>query len=106
AGSPRSVQRSAIGQPKPEAAPGETLRTALDRPIDIRDIRLDLRVDLPKKAVDGRATLQVRSLRSITTITLDAVGFDVKEVGLSAGKEGPKPAHFAYAGKKLAIKIG
>src|SRR5271165_5506805 len=56
--------------PAPVAEP---LRTAADRPIDIRHIRLDLNVDLPKKTVDALATLQVRSLRRLASISLDAV---------------------------------
>src|SRR5207248_1277996 len=81
------------------------LRTAVDRPIDIRDIRLDLRVDLANKTVDSQATLQVRSLRPIKSISLDAAGFEVKQVALGTSKEEAKPARFDHVGKRLVIQL-
>src|SRR5262249_32701094 len=83
----------------------EPLRTAGDRPIDIQHIRLDLRVDLPGKAVDGVATLRVRSLRSIQHISLDAVGFEVKKVALTTPEREAVPAYFHHDGKKLVIDV-
>src|SRR5262245_2731559 len=62
----------------------EPLRTAGDRPIDIQHIRLDLKVDLPKKTIDARATLNVRSLRPLSHISLDAVDFEVRGVWLES----------------------
>jgi aminopeptidase N len=85
----------------------EPLRTAGDRPVDIRHIRLDLRVDLPQKTVDGIASLQVRSLRTLSSIALDAVDFDVKEVKVAPeGNNGDStPTHFAHDGHKLVIDL-
>jgi aminopeptidase N len=85
-------------------APAEPLRTTADRPIDIQHIRLDLRVDLPKKTVEGRATLQVRSLRPIAAISLDAVGFEVSKVTLATGDKA-EPLRFSHGGRKLAIDL-
>src|SRR2546421_10113782 len=69
-----------------QTPPSEKLQTAGDRPIDIKHIRLDLTVDLPKKTVDAKATLTVRSLRPISNIDLDAVDFEVKSVSIKGGK--------------------
>ena len=55
----------AAGQAPP--APAEPLRTAGDRPLDVRHLRLDLRVDLPHQTVDARATLKVQALRPLTS---------------------------------------
>jgi aminopeptidase N len=80
------------------------LRTAVDRPFDVRDIRLDLRVDLPGRAVEGTATLQVRSLRPIRSIGLDAENFQVKRVTLASG--GPeRPVVYSHDGKRLVIYL-
>src|SRR5437763_13508722 len=77
----------ALGQAqvaKKDQAPAvEPLRTAGDRPIDVQHIRLDLRVDLPNKTVDGVATLRVKSLRGIKHVSLDAADFEVKKVSLT-----------------------
>src|SRR5579871_5220360 len=73
----------------------DPLRTAGDRPIDIRHIRLDLKVDLPKKAVDARATLQVRSLRPLAAVALDAVDFEVKRVLLGTDAKDGDLARFS-----------
>src|SRR4029077_14555864 len=83
----------------------EPLRTAVDHPFDIRDIRLDLRVDLAKKIVAGQATLQLQSLRPIKSIDLDAVAFAVKEVSLATGTKTPAPVRFSHDGKKLAVYL-
>src|SRR6516165_5912032 len=55
--------------PRAANAAAEPLRTAVDRPIDIRDIRLELRVDLSQKNVDSKADIQFRSLRPIKSIS-------------------------------------
>jgi aminopeptidase N len=88
------------------AAPTEPLRTPGDRPEDIRDIRLDLRVDLHKKAIEGKATLQFRGLRPTRTINLDAVNFEVKQVTLARGHDDAAPVRYTYDGQKLRIDLG
>jgi aminopeptidase N len=89
-----------------QSPPAEPLRTAGDRPVDIRHIRLDLRVDVPAKTVDARAALHVRSLRPLSSIALDAAEFEVRSVCIAAkdGDEGAT-AHFAHDGKKLVIDL-
>lgn len=59
-------------------ASAQGLKTAPDRPVDIRHLRLDLKIDLPGKAVDSRATLALTVLRDAKTIALDAVNFQVR----------------------------
>jgi aminopeptidase N len=105
-------QRPRLGNAQPAtataapaaAAPVEPLRTAGDRPIDIQHIRLDLKVDLPKKTVDARAALRIRSLRPVRSITLDAVDFEVREIALV--RNGDKdPVRFSQDGQKLTIDL-
>lgn len=89
----------------PQTPPAEPLRTAEDRTIDVEHIRLDLKVDLPKKVVDSRATLRFRSIRPINNISLDAVDFEVKQVNVRTDEK-EKPAKFNHDGKKLVIDLG
>jgi aminopeptidase N len=118
AGAPPAQPPAAAGAPtanapgSPGAAPATTpaapepLRTAGDRPVDIRDIKLELKVDLEGKKVDGDATLQIRDIRPTQSINLDAVGFQVKQVTLAKGSDNPVPAKYTYDGNKLGIDLG
>ena len=81
--------------PATPAAPTiEPLQTAGDRPIDIQHIFLNLRVDLPKKTVDSQATIRFRTLRRISSVTLDAMEFEVTKVTLTPEGEDAIPASF------------
>jgi aminopeptidase N len=95
----------AASQPAPAAAV-EPLRTASDRPVDIRSIRLELRVDVKNKAIDGHASIAFRCVRPTRTVSLDAVDFEVKQVKVQAGQESIDPAHFTTDGKKLVVDLG
>lgn len=93
----------------------EPLRTAGPRPVDVRHIRLDLSVDLPRKQVDATAFLRFGTLRPTQAITLDAVGFEVKSVALGSVSQSDKnnpdqdkprpPLEFRHDGKQLAIEL-
>jgi aminopeptidase N len=100
---PGNAQPSATETPT--APPIEPLRTAGDRPIDIQHIRLDLKVDLPRKTVEADALLKIRALRPIASITLDAVDFEVRGTALVLNG-GKSPVHFSHDGQKLAIDLG
>src|SRR5215208_3424244 len=78
----------------------EPFRAAADRPVDVKHIRLDLKVDLPNKTVDGLATLSLEALRKVTSLSLDAVEFEVKKVTLGNGDDaGGTPVPFSHDGK-------
>jgi aminopeptidase N len=102
---PASRQRPDV---KPPAATTQTepLRTASDRPIDIKHIKLDLRVDLDKKTVNSKADIQFRCIRPTKKVVLDAVDFDLKEVTLQTGDKPAAPAAHTYDGKKLTVDLG
>jgi aminopeptidase N len=105
-GQPVPAVQPAQASANPPPAPAEPLRTASDRPIDIRNIRLELRVDLPKKTVDSQATLQFRSVRPTRSVRLDATGFEVKQVALANGTGSASPARYTYDGNKLVVDLG
>jgi aminopeptidase N len=94
--------RPALGQ----ARKPQPLRTAGDRPVDIRHIRLDLKVDLSKKAVDARATINFRSLRRLSALPLDAVDFEVTAVALAQPKDQVfKTVPFTREERKVVIEF-
>jgi aminopeptidase N len=84
----------------------EPLRTASDRTIAIDNIRLNLRVDLAKKSVEGRATISFRCVRPTQTVSLDAVDFEVKHVAAKMGEKSVDPARYTTDGKKLVVDLG
>ena len=58
--------------------PGDQPRYAPTRRIDVQHYRLELMVDFERHAIDGVATLSVRSLaEALTAVELDAVGVAV-----------------------------
>ncbi len=84
----------------------EPLRTASDRPVDIRNIHLDLRVDVKNKTIDGLASIAFRCVRPTRTVSLDAVDFEVQHVAVQTGQAKIDPAHFTNDGKKLIVDLG
>jgi aminopeptidase N len=102
-GTPASIPP---GESPQSATAKEPLRTATDRLVDIRHIRLEMRVDLEKKAVDSKATVSFRSIRPTRSVSLDAVGFEVKQVALADEQKSPLPVPHLHDGKKLVVDLG
>jgi aminopeptidase N len=108
----RGNRRAAPAQPPaaaPERQPGpaaEPLRTPGDRPIDIRDIRLELRVDVKDKTAEGKATIQFRTIKPTRSLSFDAADFHIKSVRWKNGLAGQdEPARFTHDGKKLIVDL-
>jgi aminopeptidase N len=83
----------------------EPLRTAVDHPFDIRNIRLEMRVDLQHKSVDCKAALDIRSLRPIKSIELDAVDFEIAKVALTNGTKDIGSPRTNYDRKRLIVYL-
>lgn len=81
------------------------LKFAADRPVDMKHIRLDLRVNLDDKRVDSRATLDMTALRDVSSIALNAVGFDTKSVSVSIEGGQPQDCKFENDGEKITLKL-
>lgn len=88
------------------ATPTEPYRTASDRKITIHNIRLDLRVDVEKKTVVSQAAIHFQAKRPAQTLSLDAVGYEVKKVVLAKEGQTPAEAKFTHDGKKLNVELG
>ena len=92
----------ARAQAAPEPAP---LRAAGDRPVDIRHIKLELDVDLKRKRIAGTATLELVTLRPLTTIRLDAVNHQVTSVRGQQGKDEPVALEFDNTGREILVHL-
>jgi len=107
---PAGTGATAPPAPRPAAAgqvpPAEPLRTAGDRPVSTDRIRLDLRVDVAKKAVDGKATIAFHCVRPTQTMSLDAVELGVQNVAVKVGSKSVEHAHHTADGKKLVVDLG
>ena len=57
-----------------------------DRPLDLEHIKLDVRVDLKKKTLDGQAAVDLTALRDVSSVRLDAVDFKVNGVQIQDSK--------------------
>lgn len=80
------------------ASRADSPRFAVDRPIDMKHVRLDLSVDLPRKRVDALATLTIRPRESSASMVLDGVDLDVRSV-----KVGSNVARFSNSGREIEV---
>src|SRR6478609_10986938 len=72
----------------PFALAGTERKYERSRPFAIPHLALDLVLDFDRKSVSGRATLSFsRVAPAASELLLDAVGFEIESVRLSAGKD-------------------
>ncbi len=76
-----------------------------DRPWDLVHLKLELKVDLEKRYVEGLATLDLRATRQADAIQLDAVDLSITEVTLARGSGNPYAAKYDATGKQLEIAL-
>ncbi len=87
-------------------AVAQDLHFAADRPLDLRHVRVEAKVDLRKKSLVGRATLSLTALRKTETVRLDAVNLDVKAVEALVGEPAQKQAvEWTNDGRSLEIAL-
>jgi aminopeptidase N len=79
---------------------------AVDRPLDVQHVKLDMRVDLKKKTVASQAVIDATALRPVRTIRLDAVDFQVDKVEVSdPASEQWTTCKYENDGKHLTLKL-
>ncbi|MFQ5412662.1 MAG: hypothetical protein ACE5EC_10200, partial [Phycisphaerae bacterium] len=93
------------------ACPFQSIRAAgpahftLGRPFDITHIKLDLRVKLEEKTVDGRAVVEGAALRSLESLRFDAVDFDVANVHVQIADATPVACDVENDGEHLTLEL-
>ena len=90
--------------PAPASAPS-SLRAAGDRPVDIRHLKLELDVDLSGKRISGTATLDLNTLRPLSTIRLDAVNHEVTSVRGQQGDAKSAVLDFENTGEEILVHL-
>src|SRR5258706_16031156 len=89
---------------RPFALPGARPRYAPDRACDVQHIRLELRLDVADRRIDGVCRSTVAPIvADVQSLELDAVEMDIHAVTLASSGT---PLEFAYDGKKLRIDLG
>ena len=81
------------------------LRSAGDRPVDIRHLKLELDVDLEARRIAGTATLDLVVLRPLSTIRLDAVNHQLTAVRGRRGKDKPSGLEFENTGREILVHL-
>jgi len=99
---PSVAWAQATAAPAPTPSP---LRSAGDRPVDIRHLKLELDVDLKGKRISGTATLDLVILRPLTTIRLDAVNHQVTAVRGRRGEGKPVVLEFENTGQEILVHL-
>jgi aminopeptidase N len=87
----------------PPVVQGGPPHYAVDRPLDMQHIRLDLTADLPARRVDAVATLRMTPLRTVDSVRLDAVDFETHAVTWSLAGSPPAPADYADDGQSIEV---
>jgi len=84
---------------------GTTRQYPRSRPFHVRHLALDLDLLVAEKRVKGSASLEFeRVARDAHTLTLDAVGFEIDSVTLSAG-DALREADWRYDGDQLHVEL-
>jgi len=84
---------------QPKGTPPQYTR---DRVVDVRHIKLDVKLDVPKKSIDGVCSLTVCPIADeVRTLELDAVELDV-----SAASCDGHEIEFTSTGQKLILEFG
>jgi len=84
----------------------EPLRFAADRPVDVKHVALDLRVDLSAKHVEATAAVDVVALREVSGIRFDAVDFDVSALTLTRDAHPPVSPDYRNGGEFIEVFFG
>jgi aminopeptidase N len=91
---------------RPFALPGTRPRYAPDRVVDVEHIRIEVRLDVKDRRIDGVCETRIVPIADdLTALELDAVEMDIKRVTLGPGEKG-EPLPYAYDGHRLRIQLG
>jgi aminopeptidase N len=87
--------------PHGHALPGDRPQWPRDRVVDVRHIKLDLKLDIPNKAISGTVTHSVAALNDgLTGMAFDAMELDIEKVSVAG-----KAAVFHNDGQKLHVQF-
>ncbi len=86
----------------PHALPGDRPVWTRDRTVDVKHIKIDIKLDLENRRVSGTATHTVAPLNDDSRFAeFDAIDMEISSVNVAR-----KPAEFTYDGAKLRVDLG
>ncbi|MEO8538770.1 MAG: M1 family aminopeptidase [bacterium] len=86
----------------PHALPGDKPVWTRDRSVDIKHIKIDLKLDVPNRSISGTATHTVAPMNEgVRFAEFDAIDMEITAVSVAR-----KPAEFSYDGAKLRVDLG
>jgi len=95
---------SSLGAQRPFALPGDTPHYARDRLVDVRHIKLELRIDPAAKSIEGTVHTTFAPINDgVSYVEFDAVEMEVLDVRVR-GKA--SRARYTYGGGRLRIELG
>jgi aminopeptidase N len=86
----------------PHALPGDRPVWTRDRTVDVKHIKIDIKLDLGERRVSGTATHTVAPLNNDSRFA----SFDAVDMEITAVTVARKPAAFDYDGARLRVDLG
>lgn len=85
---------------------GDPIHFPKERPLDLLHIKLELKVDLVKKHVAGKATNELTALRDVKSIRFNAVDFDVHQVSIIRKEGVVEKVEYINDGEFIEVLLG
>ncbi len=90
------------GAPRHHALPGDGPQWPRDRAVDLRHLKLEVKLDVPGKSVSGTATHSfVPYTDGLTEVAFDAIDMEISAVAVQG-----KAVAFGYDGERVHIPLG
>ncbi len=86
--------------PRPFCLPGATEHYAAERPVRAEHVRIEVDLDFDQQRVTGVCTTRLSAVRSVHTVTFDAVDLDVSEVHVDG-----RAARFSNSGAHVRVEL-
>jgi aminopeptidase N len=91
-----------LAGPRPFALPGDTAHYARDLIVDVRHVKLEIRIDPKRRFIGGTATHYLKAINDGVRV----VTFDAAEMTIGGVTVGGKPVKFDYGDPVLKVDLG
>ncbi|RKI49425.1 peptidase M1 [Corallococcus sp. AB004] len=94
------VAAAGSSDPHPFSLPGATEHYAAPRPVRAEHVRIELDLDFAQRALAGTCTTRVSAVRTVSTVTFDAVDLDVTEARVDG-----RSVTFSNSGAHVRVEL-
>jgi len=96
-----SHAEAALARPRPFALTGDEAHYARDLVVDVKHIKLEIRIDPKRRLIEGTATHKVQAINAgVRSVDFDAAEMEIRRVTV-----GGKPARFDYSDPVLRVEF-